>query len=191
MGSAELDGERVLRIFIGITGATGARLAVKAIELLNSLGHEVTVCFTKNGKAVFNHETGQNTVDATVEDNDNLFSPAASGSNTPDGMIVLPCSMSTLGEIANCTGKGLVARVADVCLKERKPLVLVTRETPLHIQHIDNMKRAAATGAVIMPPCLPYYSLSDSLDELEKMFIGRVFKMLGIENNFYEKWGNN
>lgn len=177
-----------MRVFIGVTGASGSGLAVIAVEELRRLGVDVCCCFTKNGRRVFEYETGSDGLDCYEYSNDDLFADVASGSSAPGAALIMPCSMSTLGEIANGCGKGLITRVADVCLKERKPLLLAARETPLNLIHLGNMVRAARAGAVIMPPCLQYYEKPRTLREADEAFVGRVLVTLGIENSLCRKW---
>jgi 4-hydroxy-3-polyprenylbenzoate decarboxylase len=114
--------------------------------------------------------------------------PMASGSWLHDGMVICPCSMSTLAAIANGCGRNLIHRAADVCLKERRPLILVTRETPLSRIHLVNMLAATEAGAIIMPPCPAYYTGASSLEEASRHFAARILDLLGLPAPSAVRW---
>lgn len=184
-----------MRMLLGITGASGSPYALKAMEVLAQMGLDVSICATKTGERVFAHETGKNLLAVTKSlgleqyDNDDLFAPVASGSHPLDAMLVLPCSMSTLGEIAHACGKGLLARSADVCLKERRRLVLAVRETPLHVIHLQNMTAVAQAGGIILP-CTPgFYHPMETVTDVIDFVVGRALHTVGVPNTLYKQWG--
>lgn len=183
-----------MKLLLGITGASGSPYALRAIRAMLECGIRPAICCTEAGEAVFTHETGKSIADLALEhnlplyDNRDLFAPVASGSYPLDAMLVLPCSMSTLGEIAHGCGKGLLARAADVCLKESRRLVLAVRETPLHLIHIENMASAARAGAVIMP-CTPgFYHPMQSVEDIVDFIAGRALHTAGVPNALYKQW---
>lgn len=182
-----------LKIIVGISGATGAHLGYRLVEMLRILGHEAHVVISRWGEETLRYETGHSVEElkeqATVfYDNQNLAAAISSGSFPVDGMVIIPCSMKTLSAVANGYTENLIIRAADVSLKERRKLVLVTRETPLNSIHLRNMLVLSDMGAVIMPPVLGYYN---KLNEaaLTDAFLGRVLTQLGISNPFCKAWG--
>lgn len=188
------------KIVVGITGASGSILAKNLIINLLKLGHEVNLITTEKGKEVFEFELDEN-LDSFIKDgifpgkliyhdNNDMFSKLASGSYDTDAVVVVPCSMGTLGKIANGISDGLLIRTADVALKERKPLVLVARETPLSSIHLDNMLKVTNAGGVIMPPMASYYNKPKSIEESVDIFIGRLMRFLNIENQLHRTWGS-
>ena len=182
-----------MKIIVGITGASGAGLGYRLVEMLRDLGQESHVILSQWGEKTLLHETGHTMAElqthATVfYDNQNLAATISSGSFPVDAMVVIPCSMKTLSAIANGYADNLIVRAADVSLKERRKLVLITRETPLHSIHIRNMLQLSDMGTVIMPPVLGYYNKLNQV-ELEDAFLGRVLNQLGIQNPYCKVWG--
>jgi 4-hydroxy-3-polyprenylbenzoate decarboxylase len=125
----------------------------------------------------------------TVVDEDDFSAPFASGSNPPDGMAIVPCSVGTLGRIASGVSGNLIERSADVCLKERKRLLLVVRETPLNVIHLRNMETLAVSGAVIMPASPGYYHRPETAYDLVDFIVERVASLLGEAGALSKKWG--
>ena len=182
-----------MRIVVGISGATGAHLGSRLVEILYELGHEAHVVISKWGTETLRYETGRSVQElramaAKFYDNGDLAASISSGSFPVDGMVVVPCSMKTLSAIANGYSEDLIARAADVSLKERRKLVLVTRETPLNSIHLRNMLTLSDMGAVIMPPVLSYYDRA-SERELTDTFLDRVLTQFGIETPYHRVWG--
>ncbi len=184
---------------LGITGASGSAYAVRLGEALLAQGALVHLICTDNGRKVFAHETGlpldewagqwaKQTGRLILEDNGNLFSSIASGSNPADAVVIVPCSMSTLGEIACGTGKTLLCRAADVALKEGRKLLIVPRETPLSAIHLENMLKLARMGAGILPAMPGFYNKPQTLDDAVAFVAGRALDWLGVPHNLTTRW---
>jgi 4-hydroxy-3-polyprenylbenzoate decarboxylase len=184
---------------VGITGASGSIYAVRLVEELLKYGHEVHLVITDNGRKVMAYETGldggqilQKTGGISrrsgIYDNSDLFAPIASGSFKTDGMVVIPCSMATLGEIASGSSKNLLGRAADVCIKEKRKLVLVPRETPLSSLHLRNMLTLSEAGVLIFPAMPAFYHRPSSVGEMVDFIVGRVLDSLGVKNELYKEW---
>lgn len=183
-----------MRIVVGITGATGAHMGWRLVEMLHELGHEAHVVISKWGQETLQQETGHSVQELAelahaFYDNRNLAAAISSGSYPVDGMVIIPCSMKTLSAVATGYTENLVVRAADVAMKERRKLVLVTRETPLNSIHLRNMLTLSDTGAVIMPPVLGHYSGLTGLEALTDAFLGRVLNQFSISNPYYRIWG--
>ena len=123
-----------------------------------------------------------------VHDHRDIGASVASGSFQTDGMLVAPCSIKTLSSIANCHADNLVTRAADVCLKERRPLVLMVREMPLHLGHLELMVKAARYGAIMAPPVPAFYNRPTSLDDIINHAVGKVLDLFGIEHTLLKRW---
>ncbi|HBW37675.1 UbiX family flavin prenyltransferase [Desulfosporosinus sp. BICA1-9] len=180
------------RIVVGITGASGSIYAYTLIETLAAMGWDVEVILTQIGEKVLAYECGVEikafSSGIHVHAIDDLFSSLASGSFRNDGMVVIPCSMNTLGLLANGIGDNLLARAAQVMLKERRPLVVVPREMPYNIIHLENMLRLARAGGIILPASPGFYHHPQSMDDLVRHVVGRVLDQLGIEHTLYKRW---
>jgi 4-hydroxy-3-polyprenylbenzoate decarboxylase len=193
-------------IVVGITGASGAAYAVRLLEVLLAAGCEVHLTVSPSGQIVLYEETGR-TIDIDrfrLEDLQlevtspgklvyhhykNLMAPIASGSFLTAGMVVCPCSGSTLGSIVHSVGENLLHRAADVHLKERRKLILVPRETPLSLIHLDNMKRATEAGAVMLPAMPGFYHGAKTIRDLVDFIVARICDQLEIENALMKRWG--
>lgn len=188
-------------IVVGITGASGSPYAVEMLNTLLSLGINVHVISSPVGKQVWQHENGfpfkeyieelqaKYPKQLQLENNNDLGGKPASGSFRHDGMVVIPCSMKCMASIANGFASNLIERSADVCLKERFPLVLVSRETPLNLIHIENMAKVTRAGGVIMPASPGFYHKDTSLEGMVKFVVGKALDMLGVENhNLFNRW---
>ena len=182
------------RIILAITGASGAILGIRALEMLKQLGVETHLIISRAGNLTITRETQlqvkdvQGMANAHYDPRD-ITAPIASGSFITTGMLVLPCSIKTLSAIANSYANTLIARAADVCLKEGRPCLLAVRETPFHAGHIHLMRLATQAGAVICPPIPSFYNQPQSMDDLINNMVGRLILRLGIENPYYTAWG--
>ncbi len=169
------------RYILGVTGASGAIYATRTAMHLKRLGHEVSLVVTAPGRDVVKFE-GQDSLYGFADktfDVDDFFAECASGSADYAGMAVVPCSMGTLGRIAAGTSDNLLVRSADVCLKERRPLVIVPREMPYNLIHIENMERVTRAGAVVVPASPQFYSRPASIEELVDTVVAKILKHLG------------
>jgi len=187
------------KIVVGITGASGSMYAVKLVKQLLKRGWFVHLICTENGRKVLNYETELD-VDKwceklkakyqclSVESVDDLFSSVASGSYHVDAVVIIPCSMSTLGEIANGTGKNLLCRTADVALKEGRKLLLVPRETPLSTIHLENMLKLSRMGVGILPAMPAFYNRPETVTDMVNFIVGKTLDYLGVENDMYTRW---
>ncbi len=174
-----------MKTVIGITGASGSIYALRLIKRLLDRGVEVAVIFTDNGRKVWQWELDED-LPQTVEvfDNKNLFAPMSSGSSDYDAMIVCPCSMGTLGKIANGISDNLLTRSADVMLKERKKLILVPREMPYNLQHLENMRKITLSGGIIIPASPAFYSKPGTIEQLVDTVIDKVISQLGFAPDY-------
>ncbi len=189
---------------MAITGASGAPYAVRLLEQLLVVGQPVQLILSSHGLRLLRTETDvasleslRTVVDArrfdalvTVFDDDDRGAAPASGSARNKGMIICPCSMGTLSAISQGTSRSLVERAADVALKERRTLVLVTRETPLSAIHLENMLRVTRAGAVVMPASPGFYHRPGSIDELVDFMVARVLDHLDVEHALGKRWGD-
>ncbi len=168
------------RYVLGVTGASGAIYATRTAMYLKKFGHSVSLIVTTPGRDVVKFE-GQESLYGfadKVYDVDDFFAECASGSADYAGMAVVPCSMGTLGRIAAGTSDNLLVRTADVCLKERRSLVIVPREMPYNLIHIENMARVTRAGAVVIPASPQFYSKPAGIEELVDTVVAKVLKHL-------------
>ena len=194
-------------IFIALTGASGSMYGLRLAEQLCLNDFRVTFSASCSGTAVCLEETGLDLsgdldkarlrlyehleLDSGIRlvHPDDLFCGAASGSSAPDAMVVCPCSMGTLARIACGISANLIERSADVMLKERRPLLLVPRETPLSDIHLENMLKLSRAGAHIIPAMPAFYGRPASVLEMVDFVVGKVLDQLGVENDLYKRWG--
>lgn len=188
------------KLVVGLTGASGSAYFLGLMEELAKLELTVHVIATKTGSQVFEYETGKSLVEeverwnregkATVvlEDVDDLFSKVASGSYKAQAMVIVPCSMSTLGELAGGIATNLLTRSADVMIKEKRPLILVPRETPLSSIHLRNMAKLFDAGATILAAMPGFYTRPETLKDVVDFIVGKILDALGIENQMYHRW---
>lgn len=187
--------EKPKRIIIAVTGASGAIYARQALEALGreeSL-EEIAVIVSRNGRevAAYENETLPEAGSRIVYyDNDDMFSPPASGSAGYDAMAVIPCSMGSAGRIASGVSLDLIGRAAEVMLKERRRLVLVVRETPLSTIHLKNLTTLSECGAVVLPASPSFYSHAAGIEELCSTVTDRLLSLLGFGNPGF-RWGDN
>lgn len=182
------------RVVLAVTGASGMPYAVRLAQALaGTPSVEPHLIISRAAEKVLDIEGGSDlgewTKGCIVHAPEDITAPPASGSWKHDGMIVCPCSMKTLATVANGYGEGLLHRAADVTLKEGRKLVLVPRETPLGIIHLENMLRAARAGAVILPACPGFYHGPDSMEALADFVAGKVLDQLDIPHELYKRWG--
>jgi polyprenyl P-hydroxybenzoate/phenylacrylic acid decarboxylase-like protein len=184
---------RPFRVVIAITGASGGILGVRLVEELQ-YRVETHVIVSRRGGDVISEET-IHTADkvramgAYAYDDEDLHAPVASGSYLTDAMVVVPCSIKTLSAIAYSRADTLVARAADVMLKERRRLVLVVRESPLHWGHLDSMRRVTEMGAIVCPPVPAFYTAPRTIEELIDQSVGKLLDLLGLEHELSPRWG--
>jgi flavin prenyltransferase len=182
------------KIIIGVTGASGAVYGKRLIEKLGVMKDQVSdagIIFSTNARDVWTYELGESDLTGfpfPVWASDNFFAPAASGSAGFDTMIICPCTMGTLGRIAAGISNDLMTRAADVILKERKKLILVTREMPYSLIHLTNMKRLTEAGAIICPASPSFYCKPVSADQMVDTVVDRVLKLAGFDFPSFE-WG--
>jgi 4-hydroxy-3-polyprenylbenzoate decarboxylase len=186
-------------VTFGITGASGAPYAVRLLRALNESGTPVRLIVSGYGLRLLAEESGIDGIDALraatgdwsrLELYDALDRGAtpASGSAPSAGMVVCPCSMGTLASIAAGTSRNLVERAADVALKERRPLILVPRETPLSLIHLENMTRLTRAGATIMPAAPGFYHRPQSIEDMVDFVVARILDHLGVEHRLGRRW---
>lgn len=187
------------KIVIGITGASGSIYAKRLIEELLKAEFKVHIICTNNGRQVFFYELGielekwieeikKEYADVVLEKINNLFSGVASGSHPFEAVVVVPCSMGTLGEMSHGLGKNLLTRSVDVALKEGRKVVIVPRETPLHTIHLENMVTLSKVGATILPAVPGFYHHPQSMEDLVDFVVGKILDYLKVENNLFKKW---
>lgn len=182
------------RIIVGITGASGAIYGVRTLEILKEINEiETHLVVSKVANITISEET-----DTTLKEIENLADEVhkcgdlaasiSSGSFKTEGMIIAPCSMKTLGEIANGISGSLMSRAADVVLKERRKLALLVRETPLNLIHINNMKKIAEAGGYICPPVPAFYNNPENINDIVNHTVGRVLDIFDIDSNLVKRW---
>ncbi len=181
------------RLVVGISGATGVIYGLEMLKALRDLGYESHVVLTEQARHNFVLETDhslqevERTASQLYDDHD-LAAPISSGSFISRGMVVIPCSIKSLSGIATSYGANLLVRAADVTLKERRPLVLVVRETPLHQGHLQLMLNAASQGAVILPPAPAFYHKPKTITDLIQHTVGKVLDCFRIQHQLFERW---
>jgi len=182
------------RIIIGVSGASGSAFAYRALEALrDSPGVETHLVVSRQAARTIELETKKTVKDfealADVSyDHDDLAAAISSGSFITDGMLVIPCSIGSAGAIAHSLNANLLVRAADVCLKEKRKLVLVVRETPLHLGHLRTLTQLAEIGAVIMPPLPALYANPKSVDDIVAHTVGKALDQFGVEHKLFERW---
>jgi 4-hydroxy-3-polyprenylbenzoate decarboxylase len=182
-----------VRLIVGISGASGAVYGIRALEVLAELGVETHLVMTAGARATIAYET-EHSVDQVkalateVHGEQNLGAAIASGSFRTDGMLVAPCSVKTLSGIANSYDDNLLIRAADVVLKERRKLVLMVRETPLHAGHLRLMSQATENGAVILPPMPAFYQQPRTVADIVDHAVGRALDQFGLDAGLFRRW---
>ena len=182
-----------MELIIAICGASGIAYGVRLLEILHRSDIRTHLIISEGARAVIRAETDLDPADIealadAVYDEKDMTAPIASGSYPAGAMIIAPCSMNTLGRIASGVADNLIVRAADVCLKEERKLILMTRETPLSLIHLENMVKAKRAGASILPASPGFYSRPKTIDDLLNIMAGRALDLAGVENNVYKRW---
>lgn len=182
------------RVVVGISGASGAIYGIRTLRALRDAKDvEVHLVVSSGARATIEYETDSAVAEVLalahhVHDEKDLAAPLASGTFLTHGMVVAPCSMRTLSSIANSLNDNLITRAADVHLKERRPLVLMVRETPLHAGHLRLMREASLAGATILPPVPGFYIRPKTIEELVDHSVGKALDQLGVEHALFRRW---
>jgi len=182
----------LMKFVLGISGASGTIYAVRLIHFFKTTSHVVELAISANAIDIARDECGYDLRESgypTYNPND-FSAPFASGSAQYDGLAVVPCSMGTLGRIAHGYSDNLISRTADVFLKERRKTILVPRETPFNLVHIENMRLLAQAGAIILPAIPSFYSKPTSIEEAADTVVARILDHLGIDNNLRPRYGD-
>ena len=182
------------RMIIGISGASGVTYGVRLLQLLRNAGVETHLVMSKTAELTFAYETDLKIAEVRELANvchaiDDMASAISSGSFRTAGMIVAPCSMRSMSEIASGVTTTLLTRAADVVLKERRRLVLMVRETPLHTGHLRTMTALSEMGAIIAPPVPAFYAKPENLDDMVEHTVGRVLDLFDIDIGVVRRWG--
>ncbi|MBW9222269.1 UbiX family flavin prenyltransferase [Methanothermococcus sp. SCGC AD-155-C09] len=182
------------KIVVCISGASGVCYAKRLLEVLKEKNVETHLIISNSSKKIIKHELNTD-VEEFIElsnryyENEDFFSPLASGSNIFDAAVVIPCSMKTLSSIANGYSNNLICRVCDIALKERRKLIVMPREMPLNAIHLENMLKLSKLGVIIMPPIPGFYGKPKTIEDIIDFIVGRVLDSLGLENELFRRWG--
>ncbi|MDO8461518.1 MAG: UbiX family flavin prenyltransferase [Deltaproteobacteria bacterium] len=181
-----------MKIVIGISGASGAIYAKQLLDVLAKTPHEISLVISENAHLIAKEELGfaYTQYDRPIFGSRDFSAPFASGSAKYDQLVVIPCSMGTFGRIAHGFSDDLLTRTADVFLKEKRKIVLVPRETPWSLIHIENARLLTLAGAVVLPAIPSFYSKPKTIEEAVDTVIARVLDHMGIENRLRERWGS-
>lgn len=187
------------RIMVAISGASGAVYAQRLLEILPESFETIYLTASENAKDIMREEVDADDVFDLVPasaaqrfhvmESSDMSAPVASGSHDYDGLVVIPCSMGVVGRIASGVSNDLVTRAADVCLKERRKLILVVRETPFSLIHLRNMTALTEAGATILPAAPAFYNKPESIDDLVDFVVDRVLRSLGVHSHLMKGWG--
>ena len=183
------------RLIVGLSGSTGPHYGVRLLEVLHEQRPEIEthLILSSAARTTISYEMGRDPGSVaklahTLHDERNVAASIASGSFITDGMVVAPCSMKSLSAIANSYNDNLIARAADVCLKERRKLVLVVRETPLHLGQLRLMEQVTAAGAVVMPPVPGFYHHPKTIDDMIDHIVTKILDQFGIHLDLITRW---
>jgi 4-hydroxy-3-polyprenylbenzoate decarboxylase len=184
-----------MRLIVGISGATGPIYGIRLLEVLKKEGTETHLIITSTARKIIAQEASYSikkveSLAHEVYDDGDLSASISSGSFKTDGMVIIPCSIKSLSGIAHSYDANLLTRAADVTLKERRKLVLVVRETPLHQGHLELMLRVARMGGIILPPVPAFYFHPKTVDDLINHTVGKVLDLFGINHHLFERWGS-
>lgn len=183
------------RLIVGISGATGAIYGIRLLEILTRSDVEAHLVITEAAERTILMETDWKLKEVTSlakvsYDVKNLGADISSGSFLAEGMVIIPCSIKSLSGIANSFNENLLIRAADVTLKERRKLVLVVRETPLHLGHVELMRQASRMGAILLPPVPAFYFHPKTMDDLINHTVGKVLDLFGMDHHLFNRWGS-
>ncbi len=182
------------RLIVGISGASGAIYGIRTLEVLKANAEiETHLVITASARRTIMEETGHKIAEVealaqVVHDQRDIGASIASGSFRTAGMLVAPCSVKTLSGIAHSYNDNLLTRAADVCLKERRTLVLLVRETPLHLGHLELMAQAARYGAIVLPPVPAFYHDPKTIDDIVNQSVGKALDQFGIPHQLFRRW---
>ncbi|MCC3305612.1 UbiX family flavin prenyltransferase [Sneathiella sp. HT1-7] len=181
------------RLVIGISGASGAKLGIRLLQACQKLNVETHLVISKAGEITITQETDMNVSDVKAlashfHKSADIGATIASGSFKTMGMVVVPCSVRTMSEIATGVTSSLLTRAADVCLKERRRLILAVRETPFHTGHLRTLTQLSEMGAIIAPPVPAFYTKPQTIDEIIDQFTGHLLNLMGLENSLAREW---
>ena len=181
------------RLIVGISGASGVIYGIRLLQALRKLGVESHLVMSKSAQVTMGHETDMSVADVkaladVTYANTDIGAAISSGSFKVAGMVVAPCSIKTLSEIATGVTSSLLSRAADVNLKERRKLVLMVRETPLHLGHLRSMTAVTEAGAIVCPPVPAFYARPTSLDEMVDHTVGRVLDLFSLDADTVKRW---
>ncbi|MGB8364667.1 MAG: UbiX family flavin prenyltransferase [Rhizomicrobium sp.] len=194
MAAKAIEKMRHDRLVVGLSGASGAVYGIRLLEALAELDVETHLVMTKAAEMTIGYETALSPQEVATKATyayaiGDIAAPIASGSFKTTGMIVAPCSVRTMSEIATGVTSNVLTRAADVALKERRPLVLVVRETPLHLGHLRTLTALAEMGAIILPPVPAFYAEPRSISDLVDQMVGRMLDILGYDWPKVRRWG--
>ncbi len=194
MAGTRIPKSKTERLVIGLSGASGVAYGIRALEACRDLGLESHLVMTKPAEMTIGYETRLSPRQVAAKADyayaiSDIAAPIASGSFKTKGMLIAPCSVRTMSEIATGVTTSLLTRAADVMLKERRPLVLVVRETPLHLGHLRSMTALTEMGAIILPPVPDFYAEPRSLADLVDQMVGRALDLFGYEWPDVKRWG--
>ncbi len=180
------------RFLLGVTGASGSIYAARTLHYLQKAEHFVSILMTDAGKDVSDFEGQTAALSAADEilNGKDFFASCASGSSDFAGMVVVPCSMGSLGKMANGIADNLLTRAADVCLKERRKLVVVPREMPYNLIHLKNMERLTLAGAVVVPASPHFYAKPQTIEDLVDTVVAKILNHLDVPNAIVPEWGS-
>lgn len=188
------------RYIVGISGASGVILAVKLIEQLSNMQYHVEVIISPAASQTLYYELGATSLLSLIPEKNHTYiyqhkiksidSKLASGSYHVDGTIIIPCSMATIAALSIGLGDNLLRRVGDVALKERRKLILVPRESPLHTIHLENLLKLSQSGAIILPPMPMWYFKPQTVEDITNAIVGKILSLLDIKNSLEQVWEN-
>lgn len=181
-------------IVVGITGASGAIYGIRLLDVLSRIeGVQTHLIISEHGEWTVRHETSYDLASVkklahVCYDINDVGAAVASGSFHRDGMVVAPCTIKTMSAMANSYADNLLVRAGDVTLKERKPLILLVRETPLHLGHLRSMLQLSEMGAIIFPPVTTFYDHPKTIDDMVNHHVGRILDLMGLKHDLYQPW---